>query len=276
MEPEGRNTAPATAIAALLTPPEAILLVMPSDHVILYKDQFHTAVARAAIAVTHGKIVTFGVSPRRPETGYGYIRYGTGWTELPGVYDVEHFVEKPNLRTAQQFLAEGSYLWNSGLFVFRARDYLEELEKFQPGTIESCRAALKDMARDCDFYHLSAQSFCALPSVSIDNAIMQYTQRAAVVPVEMGWSDVGSWSTLWEMNQKDSEENVLHGKVLTIKSSRSYVYSEKILTVVYGVIDLIVVITKDACLIMPRDKSQEVGNVLNTINFNKNECNDLI
>ena len=261
LEPEGRNTAPAVAVAALLTSPEAILLVIPSDHVILHKDRFHTAIVQAVTAVTCGKLVTFGITPRQPETGYGYIRYGTGWTELPGVYAVEQFIEKPDLATAQRFLADGKYLWNSGIFAFRGSHYLEELDKFRPGITAACRIALKNMSRDCDFYYLSSQNFCAAPSVSIDYAIMQQTQQAAVVLVEMGWSDVGSWSALWEIGQKDSAENVLHGDALIMSSHRSYVHSEGIPTVVLGISDLIVIVTKDACLVMPRDKSQSVSNI---------------
>ncbi len=271
LEPEGRNTAPAAAIAALLTLPEVVLLVMPSDHVILYKDCFYTAVTQAVAAVVQqGRIVTFGITPRQPETGYGYIRYGAGWRELPGVYEVEQFVEKPDLITAQQFLAEGGYLWNSGLFAFRASHYLEELDRFQPGITTACRAALQDMSRDCEFYHLSSQQFCTVPSVSIDHAIMQHTKHAAVVPVEMGWSDVGSWSTLWEIGQKDSDGNVLHGNSLAISSHRSYVHSENLFTVVFGVEDLIVIVTANACLVIPRNQSQNISNIFDKgkINFN--------
>ncbi|KAF0143041.1 MAG: manC [Rhodospirillaceae bacterium] len=269
LEPEGRNTAPAAVMAALLAAPEAILLIMPADHVILHKDRFHAAVVLAAAAAAHGLLVTFGIRPDRPETGYGYIHRGSAWDGLPGVYGVERFVEKPDQMTAQWFLERGNYLWNSGLFVFQARRYLEELDPCQPEMMALCRMALEGASHDPDFCRLPAAPFHAVPSVSIDHAIMERTPHAVVVPVEMGWSDVGSWATLWNIGDKDAEGNVLQGDALAIDSHDSYVHSEGLLTAVVGVENLVVVATRDACLVVPRGKVQQIRAVVDRLERQK-------
>lgn len=269
LEPEGRNTAPAIAVAALLTPPETILLVMPSDHVIRHKDRFQAAVTLAVSAAARGKLVTFGITPDRPETGYGYIRHGLGLEDLPGVHRVEQFVEKPDLATAQRFLAEGGYLWNSGLFAFQAGLYLAELERFQPGMTNACCAALEGASCDSDFYRLHPRHFRAVPSLSIDQAIMEHTPHAAVVPVDMGWSDVGSWAALWEISEKDAAGNVLRGDALAVDSQDSYVSSEGLLTAVVGIRDLVVVTTRNACLVVPREKAQQIRAIVDHLKRRK-------
>lgn len=268
LEPEGRNTAPAAAVAALLVArqdPDGIMLVMPSDHVILKADRFRRALALAAQAAERGALVTFGIAPDRPETGYGYIRRGDGLDGVAGCFKVERFVEKPDLATAETFLADGGYLWNSGIFAFRAVSYIEELERVQPEMVASCRHALDRGFRDLDFCRLERTSFVTAPSQSIDYAVMEHTTHAACVPVEMGWSDVGSWSALWDIGERDGDGNVLHGDVMTMSTRNSYVRSDGVLTAVVGVEDVVVVVTSDAALVVARDKVQDVKMVVDEL-----------
>ncbi|MFN3230432.1 MAG: mannose-1-phosphate guanylyltransferase/mannose-6-phosphate isomerase, partial [Asticcacaulis sp.] len=210
LEPVGRNTAPAVAIAALQA--EALghdlILVMPSDHVIRDQDAFDAAIHKAAQAAHDGALVTFGITPDQPETGYGYIRAGAELDTAGGVHKVAAFVEKPNRETAEAYLAGGDYLWNSGIFLFSARTYLEELKAADPDMLAGCEAALKGSTRDLTFCRLDKAAFAAVRSDSIDYAVMEKTQKAAVVPVDMGWSDLGAWSALWEIGDKDDRGNV--------------------------------------------------------------------
>jgi mannose-1-phosphate guanylyltransferase/mannose-6-phosphate isomerase len=261
LEPQGRNTAPAAALAALLvagSEPEALLLMMPSDHVVGRPDAFAAAVAEGAAAAAAGALVTFGIQPTRPETGYGYIKAtGDG-----AVRPVERFVEKPDLATARSYLAEGGYFWNAGIFLFRADRLLAELERFEPAMVAACRAAVAGSAADLDFLRIAAEPFATCPSKSIDYAVMERTERAAVVPVDMAWSDVGAWDALWDLGDKDAAGNRLLGDVIATEARNCYVRSEAGLVAVVGVEDLVVVATDDAVLVAHKDQAQHVKDVV--------------
>ncbi|MFN3077297.1 MAG: mannose-1-phosphate guanylyltransferase/mannose-6-phosphate isomerase [Alphaproteobacteria bacterium] len=265
LEPEGRNTAPALAVAALLvanTDPEAVMLVMPADHVILDLEKFQEAVEVARQAAIEGSLVTFGITPDRPETGYGYIRQGEASPTVPGCYRVERFVEKPDTATAQRLLEDGGYLWNSGMFVFTASHYLEELWHLHPETVLACRTSVERSTHDLDFIRLDQDSFRSAPSQSIDSAVMERTSTAAVVPVDMGWNDIGSWSALWDIGAKDANNTVIHGDVLTMDVHDAYIRSEGPLTAVVGVENVVVVVTPDAALVVHKDRVQDVKQVV--------------
>jgi mannose-1-phosphate guanylyltransferase/mannose-6-phosphate isomerase len=260
LEPQGRNTAPAAAVAALLALENAgsrddpLLLVLPADHVILNEASFHAAVEAALAAASAGKLVTFGVVPAHPETGYGYIRRGEG---AGGWFTVAEFVEKPDLKTAERYLASGEYLWNSGMFLFSARRYLEELERHAPAMLPASRAALAAAVEDADFLRLG-EEFLESPSDSIDYAVMEKTHSAAVVPLDAGWSDVGSWAALHEILEKDGDGNVLRGKVLAEDCRGCYVSADRRVVGVIGLNGLVVIETPDAVLVVPRDRAQDV------------------
>lgn len=261
LEPFGRNTAPAIALAALAAVKAApkgedpVLLVLPADHVIRDVTAFQTAAVTAAVAAEEGKLVTFGVVPRTPETGYGYIRRGES---LGPVQRIAQFVEKPSLERAQQFIASGDHYWNSGMFVFRAHRYLEELQKFAPAIATACREAFDSAQADLDFTRVDAQRFDACPSDSIDYAVMEKTADAVVVPLDAGWSDVGSWASLHAASNSDSDGNVARGDVVTEDSSNCYLFSESRLVAAVGLRDHVVVETKDAVLVAPKDRVQDV------------------
>jgi len=259
LEPQGRNTAPAAAIAALLVSGGAdadpVLLVLPADHVITDVPAFQAAVAVGRVAAESGSLVTFGVVPDRAETGYGYIRRGAG----PGpAFSVAKFVEKPDSATARGYVESGEYYWNSGMFMFRASAYLAELGRYAPAMLAACRAALAAAGRDLDFLRLPAQEFASCPSDSIDYAVMEKTDRAVVVPLAAGWSDVGSWAALADALPRDAEGNVTAGDVLTEDSSGCYLHSTSRLVAAVGLRDHVVVETKDAVLVAPRDRVQDV------------------
>lgn len=266
LEPVGRNTAAAVvigALAALERDPDALILVMPSDHVITEPAAFRAAVEKAAAAAALGRLVTFGITPTRPETGYGYIKGGAPLPDVDGVLAVERFVEKPDAATATGYLAEGSYAWNAGIFMFPAAALLAEVERHAPEVLEAVQRAWEGSVRDLDFCRLDAVSFTGCPSVSIDVAVMEKTDRAAVVPVAMGWSDVGAWDALWEVSAKDDAGNVLVGDVMTDGVSDSYVRSEPgRLTAVLGVKDVVVVATDDAVLVTDRARAQDVKKIV--------------
>ncbi len=268
LEPVGRNTAPAVAVAALrllADQDDALMLVMPSDHVIADTASFLAAVDQAAAAAAQGALVTFGITPDRPETGYGYIKAAKLLPGHAGVYEVEKFVEKPELKTAEGYLADGNYHWNSGIFLFSAMSYLEELERANPAIIAACRKALNGSQRDLTFCRLDKEAFAASPSDSIDFAVMEKTQRAAVVPVEMGWNDLGAWSALWDVAPKDSKGNVAQGDVILHDTSNTYVRSEHRLVVVAGLENVVVVETDDAVLVMDRHKVQDVKQLVDRL-----------
>ncbi|MGH8272696.1 MAG: mannose-1-phosphate guanylyltransferase/mannose-6-phosphate isomerase [Gammaproteobacteria bacterium] len=260
LEPEGRNTAPALAAAALTAQQQdasALLLVLPADHVIRQPERFHQAVRAGCEAAESGKLVVFGVVPNSPETGYGYIR-----TEACGANDssmpVAAFVEKPDAEKAAEFVASGHYLWNSGMFLLRADRYLEELAAWAPQVLESARAACSGARRDLDFTRLEPEAFRHSPSISIDYAVMEHTRDAAVVPLNAEWSDVGSWSALAAAADADANGNVLSGDTLVEDTERCYVRADSRLVATLGLRDQIVVETPDAVLVAERSRVQDV------------------
>ena len=263
LEPLAKNTAPAIALAALKvleSDANAIVLVMPADHHISDVQAFHAAVKRALKAAEEGYLVTFGVVPTKPETGYGYIKRGR--EKYTGIYAVEKFVEKPDEVTAKKYLDEGCYYWNSGMFMFKAKAYLGELEKFEPQIFECCQKAFERAQRDLDFLRVDPEIFKKCPSNSIDYAVMEKTDKAEVVPLEAGWSDIGSWASLWEICPKDERQNSFIGDVIAKDTQDCFVHSENRLVVTLGVKDLIVVDTKDALLVMHKDRAQEIKDVV--------------
>jgi len=260
LEPTGRNTAPAIAAAALqamVGGDDPLLLVLPSDHVVRNDAAFRAAVAAAMPAAEAGRLVTFGIVPDAPETGFGYIQAAPG----DGVRPVLRFVEKPDAATAQAYLEAGGYYWNSGMFLLRASRYLDELQRFRPDIVAAVRAAFAAAARDGDFIRLDKAAFAACPSDSIDYAVMEKTDAAAVLPVDIGWNDVGSWSALWDVSEQDADGNAHHGDVVSIDSRNSYAYARRLVALV-GVDDLVVVETDDAVLVARKDKVQQVKDVV--------------
>lgn len=269
LEPVARNTAPAVAAAAVKLAhyaPDALMLVMPSDHVILDVPAFQEAVAKAARAAEKGALVTFGITPNAPTTGYGYIQRGSPWPgNLPGIYSVTRFVEKPEEETARQYIEAGDYAWNSGIFLFSAGVYLEALERFQPEMLSAARAAVENAREDLNFCRLDEEAFRASPSDSIDYAVMEHTDKAAVVPVDMGWNDLGAWSALWEIENKDEAGNVTRGDVLLENTRNSYVYADHAMVAVAGLEDVVVVATDDAVLVTSRERAQDVKQIVDRL-----------
>ncbi len=266
LEPAGRNTAPAAAVAAMelvAIDPDALLLILPSDHAITDTPAFHAAIEHARALAAKGRLVTFGIEARHPETGYGYIRRGEKLGEE--AFAVAQFVEKPDAATAQSYLATGEYYWNSGIFLFGARQYLEELERNRPDIVRACRAALTAAFTDLDFYRLGEKEFNASPAESIDVAVMEKASSSAVIPVAMGWSDIGSWPALWEFQPKDADGNVAHGAVFMEDTRNCYVRSERRLVATIGVEDLIIVETPDAVLIADKAHAQDVRKVVDRL-----------
>jgi len=262
LEPVGRNTAPAVAVAALKaleSGEDPLLLVLPADHIIHDEAAFRAAVARVAPAAGGGKLATFGILPSRPETGYGYIRAEAGGE---GVSPVQAFVEKPDLQTAREYLETGGYYWNSGMFLFRASRFLQELERFRPEIPIACREALGDARQDLDFLRLDRDAFARCPSDSIDYAVMEHTREAVVAPLDVGWNDVGAWSALWEVGERDGDDNVVQGDVLSEASSGCYLRAESRLLATVGVENLVVVETPDAVLVAHRDRVQDVKTIV--------------
>jgi len=268
LEPMGRNTAPAAAIAALILaeqPPDVLMLLAPSDHVIDDTKAFLAAVDIGTRAAAQGRLVTFGIHPNRPETGYGYVRRGKEVEGAPGAFTVAGFVEKPPRATAEEFLASGDYFWNSGMFLFAPKLYLDELSRHAPDVLAQADKALRQGRRDLDFLRLDRDAFAAVKPVSIDYAVMEHTDKAAVVPADIGWSDVGSWSMLWERGSKDSDGNVVAGDVLIEDGRNNFIRSDGRLVATVGVDNLIVVATDDAVLIARRDRDQEVKRVVDRL-----------
>jgi mannose-1-phosphate guanylyltransferase/mannose-6-phosphate isomerase len=266
LEPMGRNTAPAVTVAALQATAggkDPLLLVLAADHLIRDAKQFRQAVDAGRAAAEAGRLVTFGIVPTAPETGYGYIEAaepfsGESLREVP----IARFVEKPDRATAEQFLATGRFTWNSGMFLFRASAMLAELERLAPEVVSCCRAALEQDAADLDFLRLEREAFAKCPNVAIDVAVMEKTELGSVLPLDAGWSDVGSWSALWETADRDGDGNVLQGRVINKGSRNCYLRSEHRLVVGLGVENLVVVETDDAVLIADRSKAQEIKSVV--------------
>jgi len=268
LEPHGRNTAPAIALAAIQLCEHAgdndpLMLVLAADHLIQDTHAFQNGVAKAIPLAQRGSLVTFGIVPGHPETGYGYIHRGA---ELEAdCFEVDSFVEKPDLDTANAYLASGDYLWNSGMFLFSARAYLKELEAYRPDILNACKAAIADASTDLHFTRVNAELFERCPSESVDYAVMEKTDKATVVALDAGWSDIGSWSALWDVSAKDEVGNSLTGDVIARDTANTLVRADSRLVATVGVDNLVIIETKDALLVAHKDKVQDVKNVVEQI-----------
>ncbi|MBV8526630.1 MAG: mannose-1-phosphate guanylyltransferase/mannose-6-phosphate isomerase, partial [Acetobacteraceae bacterium] len=268
LEPVGRNSGPAIAAAALLVAeehPDAVLWMMAADAAIADVSALHSVLESAIAAARSGRIVTFGMKPTAPETGYGYIEVGQRLDDAPGVHSLTRFIEKPDPATAANLVEGGRHLWNSGMFVFTARTLLEEMQTHAPQLLPAVRAAVTKRQQDLDFIRLDPASFTAAPNISLDYAVAERTKRAAVVPADLGWSDVGSWGALWDISDKDPRGNAIVGDALLENADNCYVRSDGILTAVVGLKDTVVVVTKDAVLAMHRDHAQDVKRVVDRL-----------
>lgn len=256
LEPVGKNTAPAIALAAFRSIKEdPLLLVLAADHVIQDNAGFEKAVSSAITLAESGKLVTFGIVPNEAHTGYGYIKRGKG---CGAGFNVDMFVEKPPLDLAQEYIASAEYYWNSGMFLFKASRYLEELQKFRPDIYHACKASLDNTEADLDFLRINKENFEACPSESVDYAVMEKTEEAIVVPMDAGWSDIGSWSSLWDVSKKDENGNSSHGDTLLHDSNNSFIRSDGKLVAAVGIDDLVIIDTKDALLVAHRDAVEDV------------------
>ncbi|NYT46474.1 MAG: mannose-1-phosphate guanylyltransferase/mannose-6-phosphate isomerase [Candidatus Methanofishera endochildressiae] len=261
LEPVGKNTAPAVALAALAAKnPDDILLVLPADHVIENIPAFQRAVINAGQLAEQDYLVTFGIVPTAAETGYGYIKRSSD--NIGDAFKVAEFVEKPDVEVAEAYVNSGEYYWNSGMFAFKAGRYLEELEKFSPEILAACRLSFAGAQSDIDFVRLNKDAFSQCPSDSIDYAVMEKTDKAVVIPLDADWSDVGSWSALWEVREKDSFGNALTGDVVAIDTKNSFIHSGNKLVAAVGVQDMIIIETDDAVMIAPKDRVQEVKKIV--------------
>lgn len=269
LEPVGRNTAPALALAALLAVQQtgdALLLVLPSDHAVQNSVAFRAAVEQAVPAAMAGHFVTFGVVPDYAETGYGYIRASASPVAPgAGVFRVEAFVEKPDADLAASYLQDGSYFWNSGMVLLKASRYLEALAQYRPDILEACRRAMSPLRHDGDFTRINEAEFQACPSESIDYAVLELTQDAAMVPLDAGWSDIGSWDALYRMGSSDADGNVLEGDVLAVSCRNVYGHSDGRLVALLGLNDVVVVDTPDALLVAARDQVQRVRELVSRL-----------
>ena len=266
LEPEGKNTAPAIALAAIAasaSDSEVNLLVLPADHYVGKPTALIDAIEKAASAASQGKLVTFGLVPSHPETGYGYIRRGKALAIDVSV--LERFVEKPDQPTAEGYIASGDYVWNSGMFMFTAGQFLVSLAKFQPKMAQVCQRAMEQAERDMDFIRPHAEVFTACPSDSIDYAVMEHTPDGAVVSLDCDWSDIGAWSALWQTGDQDSAGNVTHGDVVLNKTQNSYIRSQSRLVTTTGVSDIVVVETADAVMVADRHSVQDVKDIVNAL-----------
>lgn len=273
LEPVGRNTAPAIALAALSainsTEDDPLLLILAADHVIEDIPSFHKAIDTAVAYANEGKLVTFGIVATSPETGYGYIQRG----DIQGqeAYTVKRFVEKPDQETAQSYIDSGEYYWNSGMFLFRAKRYIEELKKYRPDILECCVKAIQYSNKDsvADFIRVCEKQFSACPEESIDYAVMEKTNDGVVIPLNAGWNDVGSWSALWEVSQRDSNNNALTGDIYTHGSNNCYINTDDTFVAAVGVDNLVIINTKDAVLIIDKSKVQDVKKVVDYLKKNR-------
>lgn len=265
LEPEGKNTAPAVALAAAYQnkkDKDSILLVLAADHVIQNQTAFEQGIHQAIELANNNKLVTFGIVPTHAETGYGYIEKGT---EVLSGYSVKKFVEKPSLDVAEQYLASGLFLWNSGMFMFKTGIFLEQLSQHAHDIYETCEKSIEDTTLDLDFIRINAEIFSQCRSDSIDYAVMEKTQDAVVIPLDAAWSDVGSWSALWDIQNKDEHGNVLHGDVISIDSKNSYCHSNNKLVSLLGVENIIVIETKDAVLVADKSKVQDIKKIVESL-----------
>ncbi|NVK01968.1 MAG: mannose-1-phosphate guanylyltransferase/mannose-6-phosphate isomerase [Oceanospirillaceae bacterium] len=268
LEPVGRNTAPAIAIAALNAVDQGedpLLLILAADHVIKDEEEFRKQVQVGSELAQKGKLVTFGIVPDQPSTGYGYIRKGTA---IVGGSIVAEFVEKPDIETAKEYLSTGAYLWNSGMFLIKASRYLEELRRYRPDILSVCEKSFATSVKDLDFLRLDESVFKECPDESVDYAVMEKTADAVVVPLDAGWSDVGSWSSLWEVSEKDSDGNAIAGDVVNFDSHDCVIRSTRGLVATVGVSDLVIVATKDSVLVGHKDRDQEIKSIVDTLKKN--------
>ena len=288
LEPVGRNTAPAVALAAQISceardsnnAGDPLLLVLAADHIIEDQQAFTDAISRALPLAEQGKLVTFGIVPTSPHTGYGYIKRGDSVVDAASTsdsvslgYTVDQFVEKPNQPTAEQYVNDGSYYWNSGMFLFKASRYLEELEKYRPDIREACLSALNNTTTDLDFIRIDKAIFEACPDESIDYAVMEKTHDAVVVPMDAGWNDIGSWSALWDVGEKDENNNVVRGDAILNNTQNSLIYGDERLIATIGLDDVIIVDTKDAILIAAKDHVQDVKKIVQQLKADgRSEC----
>ncbi|MCC7250771.1 mannose-1-phosphate guanylyltransferase/mannose-6-phosphate isomerase [Hyphomicrobium sp.] len=264
LEPVARNTAAAVAVAALAAEQafrDAVLAVMPSDHVVEQQAEFAKAIKTAATIAAKGKLVLFGIKPDSPHTGYGYVRRGAALNGTAG-FAVDAFVEKPNRKTAEGYLKAGDYLWNSGIFVLHARTFLDELRRYAPDVLAAASAAFEKSTEDFGFVRLDPVAFASSPNISIDYAVMEKTQAAAVLPLDVGWNDVGSWSSLWQISPHDAAGNAVNGDALLLDTNDCYVHSDRSLVSMVGVDNLIVVNTPDALLVAQKDRAQDVSRLV--------------
>ncbi|HAW5731943.1 TPA: mannose-1-phosphate guanylyltransferase/mannose-6-phosphate isomerase [Escherichia coli] len=281
VEPEGRNTAPAIALSAFIARAngqDPLLLVLSADHIIKNKINFHQTINSAIPYADYGKLVTFGIVATNPETGYGYIKRGqkynlriTSINNSVLAYKVQSFTEKPDLDTAKKYIDAGCYYWNSGMFLFRASKYLHELNSFRPDIYNCCKKAVVDAQKqnDMEFIHIESNSFMKSPADSIDYAIMEKTNDSIVVPMDVGWSDVGSWSSLWDISHKDEYGNVNFGDVINHDSFNNYILADNCLITTIGLKNTVVIQTKDAILIAEKDKVQQVKDIVEKIKRNR-------
>ncbi|MCW8348128.1 mannose-1-phosphate guanylyltransferase/mannose-6-phosphate isomerase [Vibrio sp. ZSDZ65] len=263
LEPAGRNTAPAIALAAMQAiahGDDPVMLVLAADHVVKDTPAFQESIRKAQVVADAGKLATFGIVPTAPETGYGYIKRGT--QEGEAGYVVDQFVEKPQLDVAEQYVASGEYYWNSGCFMFKASVFLGELKNYSPEIYECCLKATNGTTEDMDFIRVDKSEFLKCPDDSVDYAVMERTDKAVVVPMDAGWSDVGSWSALWEVSEKDGAGNVIHGDAITEDTEGCYIYAPNKLVASVGVKDIVVVETKDAVLVAHKDNVQQVKKIV--------------
>lgn len=270
LEPVGRNTAPAVALAALLATQkdqDPVLLVLAADHYIADQSAFRAAVHQARLFAEEGKLVTFGIVPTRAETGYGYIHRGEALEK--DAFVVSEFIEKPHAELAQSYVDSGDYYWNSGMFMFKASVYLKALQKFRPDILNSCISALETCQQDMDFTRVGAAAFQQCADESIDYAVMEKTHNAVVVPLDAGWSDLGSWDSLWEIGRKDTQGNLCFGDAMVLYTSNSLVHSEHKLVATIGVDDLIIVETKDALLVAHKNRVQDIKQIVKKLQQDK-------
>lgn len=275
LETESHNTAPAIAIACLLqADPDELLLVLPADHVIQNTQAFHAAVDLARTVAEQGKIVTFGIEPNHPETRYGYIERGAAVDNNKAVFKVSRFIEKPDLNTAQKFLADKNYYWNSGIFLFKTSTMLTELERLHPEILKGCRTAIAHAKQDLDFLRIDSKAIVSDASLSIDYAVMEHTPHAVVVPVDMEWSDVGSWDALWAISEKDVAGNTIVGDVITHDVQNAYIRSDNQLVSILGLDNVIVVATDDAVLVANKERVHQIKTIVEQLKLqNRKELN---
>ena len=276
LEPVARNTAPAIAVAAMAAMQRAedpVMLVLPSDHTFSDVAALHRAVGVGLLAAQSGSMVVFGITPTYPETGYGYVKARKA--DDHGVHAVEAFVEKPNLELARSYIEQGGYYWNSGMFMFRASVYLQELTRHRPEMVKACQGAWDESTIDLEFVRLNKEAFASSPSDSIDFAVMEKTNKAVVIPLDAGWSDVGAWSAVWQVQDRDTSGNAIKGDVLIESSTNSYVNAQSRMVAIVGMDNVVVVETSDAVLVMNKDKSQDVKKLVDQLKSSKRSEVDL-